>query len=237
VRINQYLAKCGLGSRRKTEQLVLAGVVCVNGKKIVDLSTRINPGDEVLLKDKQVEPRKLVYYVLNKPKGYTCTREDRFAKKLVTELVPKDPPVFPVGRLDRESEGLIILTNDGELAEQLTHPKFDHEKEYEITVGAKKDQLLARAKKAVNLFADGIVIDGYRTKKAKAEFNVIEDGRAKFKVILKEGRKRQIRNTLNQAGLEVFELKRVRIGRLTLGDLEEGKYKNIAPSQILDLPR
>lgn len=229
MRINKYLASCGLGSRRSVEKLILSGKVSKNGQKILDLSETIAEGDEVKFEGKPVLPNPYVYYLLNKPPGYTSTVSDPHAKKQVVDLVPKEPKVFPVGRLDRDSEGLMILTNDGDFGQKLIHPSFDHEKEYLVEAeGPKKDFNLA-LDRAVRLFKCGLKIDAIRTKPAHIEV-VGKTGRVvTFKIILKEGRKRQIRITLDRAGFCVTKLKRLRIQNWVLGDLPIGKYKEFTP--------
>lgn len=229
MRINSFLAKCGFGSRRSVEELVTSGRVLVNGKIVKNLATQINQNDKVTVDTKPATLESFVYYLLNKPVGYTSTTEDEHAKRLVTELVPKSPPVFPVGRLDKDSEGLIILTNDGEFANKLIHPRYQHEKEYMVDAEGPKEDLNQALDKAMKYFKCGAKLADYKTQPAYAKV-VAKVGRvATFNIILKEGRKRQIRRVLNKAGFTVIKLKRIRIQNWTLDDLAEGKYRTFNP--------
>lgn len=229
MRINKYLASCGLGSRRSVEQLILSGKILKNGQKILKLSEKVEEGDKIEYKGKQVNPKSFVYYLVNKPAGYTSTVSDLHAKKQVVDLVPRDTKVFPVGRLDRESEGLIILTNDGDFAQKLIHPSFNHEKEYLVEAEGPKSDFNFHLDRAVRLFKCGLKIDGTRTLPAQIRV-VSKKGRTvMLNIILKEGRKRQIRVTLDRAGFSVIKLKRIRIQNWVLGDLPVGKYRKIIP--------
>ncbi len=229
MRINKYLASCGLGSRRKVEELVSSGRVFVNGQKISNLSTDIKPSDKVLFDSTLVMPNKFVYYLLNKPIGYTSTTEDPHSTKNVTDLVPSDPVVFPVGRLDKDSEGLIMLTNDGDFAQQLSHPRYDHEKEYIVEAQGPRDDLNTHLDKAVRLFRCGFNIHGYKTRPAMAKVISKKGNIITFNIVLKEGRKRQIRITLDRAGFTVVSLKRIRVSNWVLGDLQTGDYAEFKP--------
>jgi len=229
MRINKYLASCGLGSRRSSEQLILSGKISKNGRKVLELSEKVEEGDKVEYKGKCVNPKSFVYYLVNKPAGYTSTVSDPHAQKQVVDLVPDKIKVFPVGRLDRESEGLIILTNDGDFAQKLIHPSFDHEKEYLVEAEGPKNDFNLHLDRAVRLFKCGLKINNVRTKPAQIQV-VSKTGRiVTFKIILKEGRKRQIRITLDRAGFCVTKLKRLRIQKWVIGDIPIGKYKEFTP--------
>lgn len=220
TRINKYIASCTGYSRRKAEELVLTGKVKVNNEVVRDLSTQISESDKVYLDGKAINPQGFVYYALNKPVGYTTTTSDPHAKKLITNLVPKEPPVFPVGRLDKNTSGLIFLTNDGNFAQKMTHPKYEKEKEYIVET----DKVLSE--KSLGKLRGGIRLDDGIT--APAEVKVI--GNKKYSIIIHEGKNRQIRRMIEKVGTNVVTLKRIRIGDFKLENLEEGKYKIVNPS-------
>jgi len=238
MRINKYLATCGLGSRRKCEDLVTAGRVAVNGKKIFDLAVQIDEQNDQITIDSK--PVKFVddkeYYLVNKPRGYTSTVSDPHAQKKVTDLVTSGARLFPVGRLDRESEGLIILTNDGDFAQKMVHPSFSHEKQYFVEVQGPNSQMEESLSQALKFFTCGIKIDNIRTRPAKAKVISKSGNKAIFDIILTEGRKRQIRRTMDRAKLTVTTLKRTRIADYELGDIEVGANKKFRPNpKTLDI--
>lgn len=232
MRINKYLATCGLGSRRKCEDLVTAGRVALNGKKIFDLAVQVDEQNDQVTIDQK--PVKIVddkeYYLVNKPRGYTSTVSDPHAKKKVIDLVSSDARLFPVGRLDRESEGLIILTNDGDFAQKMVHPSFSHEKQYFVEVQGPNSQMEESLSQALKFFTCGIKIDNVRTRPAKAKVISKSGNKAIFDIILTEGRKRQIRRTMDRAKLTVTTLKRTRIADYELGDIEVGENKKFKPN-------
>jgi len=236
VRINKYLAQNGLCSRRSADTLIKSGKVIINDKK-AKLGDKIDTTkDKILVNNKLIKPQEdLVYYMLNKPVGYVSTTKDDHASRMITDLVPNNPRVFPVGRLDRQSEGLIILTNDGEITNLLTHPKFEHEKEYKIeaviTHGLKD---LKAVKNRLNRFKIGMIIDGKNTLPTEAKnIEFFPPKLVKFDVTLKEGRKRQIRRMCELIGLDVRRLQRIRINKLRLEALKVGDFKKIAREDIL----
>lgn len=215
MRINQYISRSTNFSRRKAEELVLSGKIKVNDEVVCDLSTQITDSDKVYLDNKLIQPQKFVYYALNKPVGYTTTTNDPHAKRLITELVPNDPPVFPVGRLDKDTSGLIFLTNDGEFAQKMTHPKYEKEKEYIVETNKELSE------KSLDKLRKGIKLDDGIT--APAEVRTISN--KKYSIIIHEGRNRQIRRMIEAVGARVISLKRIRIGDFKLKDLEEGNFK------------
>jgi 23S rRNA pseudouridine2605 synthase len=232
MRINSFLAKAGLGSRRKVEQLVLSGRVTLNNKIIKKLSTQICPTDVVKLDGKRLknysEPS---YYVLNKPVGYVSTNYDPHAGKTVMDLFRKKTGLgegfFIVGRLDKNSRGLIIITNDGDFAQKVSHPKGGCEKEYRVRVKLPKKNATACVEKTIRYFKCGTLLDKKKTLPAQIKMVGVEKGEAIFEIVLKEGRKRQIRRIFEKAGMEVVDLLRVRIGPIGLEDLYEGEFRNI----------
>ncbi len=215
TRINKYIASSTGYSRRKAEDLVLAGKIKVNEEVVRDLSTQISESDKVYLDGKLITQNKFVYYTLNKPVGYTTTTSDPHAEKIITDLVPNDPPVFPVGRLDKKTSGLIFLTNDGDFAQKMTHPKYEKEKEYIVETNK------VLSEKSLEKLRAGIKLDDGIT--APAEIKIIGD--KKYSMIIHEGRNRQIRRMIEAVGAGVIQLKRIRIGEFGLENLKEGKYK------------
>ena len=230
IRINKFIAQSGIASRRKADELVSSGHIFVNGKKIIELGTKINPQiDKISLDDKPISYSPKIYYLVNKPIGYTSTTDDKFAKKLVTELVPNDIPVFPVGRLDKNSRGLMILTNDGELANKITHPRYGHEKEYIVTceVHAQKINHIIRK------FEQGFEVEFERFRPVQIKNIKFTNKILKLNIVLKEGKKRQIRRMCEAVGWKVLDLCRIRIGKILLGNLKSGGNKKISKKEIL----
>lgn len=228
IRLQKYLSQCAIASRRKSEELIASGKVKVNGK-VAGLGDKINPKrDTVTVSGKKIVSSKKHYYImLHKPRGFITTMDDELGRKCVAELV-KDvgARVYPVGRLDRDSEGLLIMTNDGEFANYLTHPSKHVPKTYRVTVrpDVTEEQLIA--------FNEGIEIDGRKTAPADAHIIEKSENRVVLEVILHEGRNRQIRRMCETLGLEVARLKRTHIGSLKLGMLPQGKWRNLTEDEV-----
>ncbi len=232
VRLQKYMAECGVASRRKSEELIERGKVKVNGHP-ASIGDKVNPKkDIVTVGGKRINKEERLYYiVLNKPRGYVTTVSDELGRKTVMDLVDVDARVYPVGRLDKDSEGLLILTNDGSFANALTHPKHNFAKVYRVTVRPSvNDEMLERLR-------NGIEIDGRKT--APCEVNVIteEEGRVVLEFILREGRNRQIRKMCEAVGLEVARLKRISIGPVKLGMLKTGKTRRLTDNEVKKLLR
>lgn len=228
MRINKFLSSCGVDSRRKCDEIVLSGRVTVNGKVLNALGTEINEKKDVVLVDgKRVSlPNDFVYLKLNKPKGYTCTAHDEHGRKTIFDLVDCDTRLINVGRLDYNTEGLIFLTNDGEFANLITHPKFHFEKEYQVTVeGEMKESELA-------VLRNGVVENGVRMPKAKVKLLNFDGKNTKVSVIIDEGQNHQVRRMFDAIGKSIVLLKRVRIGQVTLGGLSRGKTKPMTQEEI-----
>lgn len=225
IKIAKYLAECGIASRRKSEALILTGKVKVNGTIMLNIAERIDPQkDTIEALGQQIKPAKNVYYLLYKPIGYTSTTKDPHAEKLITELVPKKPKVYPVGRLDKYTSGLIILTNDGELTQKLTHPKYEKQKEYSIKTNYPLTSTeINQIKKGVKL-EDGLIKPDL--------FEKTEDA---YKLVIHSGRKRIVRRLINHFGKKVSQLKRTRLGKLTLGNLKPGEYRALKKEEISNL--
>ncbi|MFP4476604.1 MAG: pseudouridine synthase [Desulfatibacillaceae bacterium] len=222
VRIQKYLAHAGVCSRRHAERAVVEGRVAVNGEVIRKMGTHVDPDrDRITVDGKPVsgsEPR--VYVKVHKPRG-VVTSCDHPGQKVITDLVDIPERVYPVGRLDKDSTGLVILTNDGEVHHMLSHPSFDHEKEYVVEVASPvADDDLARMRK-------GMRILGSRTRPAKVQ----RMGPCRFRIFLKEGRNRQIRRMVDKVGNDVVRLHRVRMGKVRLGDLPEGEWRYLSDEE------
>jgi len=231
IRLQKYLAECGVASRRKSEELISAGKVKVNGVT-ASVGDKVNPKhDKVTVSGKKVvSVKKSVYIMLNKPRGFITTMSDEHDRKCVAELVKDiNTRVYPVGRLDRESEGLLIMTNDGEFANALTHPSKHVSKTYRVTIRPEITKEQATA------FRNGIEIDGRMT--APADLRVLEtqENRTVVEVTIYEGRNRQIRKMFEALGIEVARLKRTKVGNLKLGMLKQGDYRDLTPDEVNSL--
>jgi len=232
-RVQKILARAGLGSRRACEQFIEAGRVRVNGQLAI-LGSKADPAKDAITLDGKLLPKAepLVYIALHKPRGVLSTVEAPDPRPTVRDLVPLPGSLFPVGRLDVDSEGLILLTNDGELANRLTHPRFGHEKEYRVLVARHPDD------KQLETWRRGLVLpDGYRTAPAKVWVESLAGKGAWLRVVLLEGRKRQIRETGSQIGLPVVRILRVRIGSLALGRLKAREWRPLTEQEVVALHR
>ncbi len=229
IRLQAYLAKSGCGSRRFCETLITAGRVKINTKRVTELGTKVNRDDVVQLDDETIEPvEKSYYFALHKPKGYVCTNFDPNEKLYARELININDwhLLFHIGRLDKESTGLILYTNDGDVANKIMHPSNEIEKEY--LVQADKEVLKTDLLKAI----DGIYIDQKKPYKIKS-FQLLTRGWVR--VVLTEGKNREIRKIFSALGYDVKKLCRIRIGNIELGDLDPGQYKKLTYNQIQDL--
>lgn len=229
MRINKYLALCGVSSRRKAEEFILEGLVKINNNVVKDLSTNVNEKkDVVMVSDQIIKPaEKFVYYMLNKPKGYVTSMSDEKNRKSIVDLVANiDKRVFPVGRLDYDSEGLLFLTNDGDLTYKLTHPKYKITKKYIVKIeGATKESELA-------VLRAGVVVDGVRYSPCKAELLSYTDNISRIEIILTEGKNREIRNMFQAIGREVVFLKRIEMAGIKLGGLMRGESRPLKQYEI-----
>ena len=231
-RLQRSLARAGFGSRRACEKLIAAGRVEVNGRRAT-LGDRVDPGrDEVRVDGAKVnvDPA-LRTFALHKPRGVTTTMRDAHAERDLTRFLPKGPRVFPVGRLDRDTEGLLVLTNDGALAHRLTHPRYAVEKEYLAEVDRiPSNRQLSRLRRGVEL-EDGIA----RALDARAAGG--SRGRGAVRVVMVEGRKREVRRMLDGVGLPVRRLVRVRVGPVRLGQMRPGEIRELDPRDLRALYR
>jgi len=227
MRLNRYLALCGIGARRKVEKLIKEGRVKVNGVKIDKPWYDVKEKDVVELDGRKLDLKNSTYIIINKPSNVLTTKKDEFGRRTIISLLPsKFKHLFPVGRLDLDAKGLVLLTNDGELAYKLTHPKFEIEKEYIVKT---KGKLLKGCIKKVKR---GIQNDKeiYRVKRIKIlkkdKENIL------FKLILTEGKHREIKKIMKKINLTVTEIKRIRIGPLRLGRLKEGEWRYLTKKEI-----
>lgn len=228
MRINKYLAQSGLASRRKAEELVTSGRVKVNGKVVHDLATDIKPSDLVFVDGKNVRAStNFVYYKLNKPKGYLTTVSDDKDRKTVMSLMRGvHARVFPIGRLDYDTEGLLLMTNDGDLANILTKPNSEIKKTYLVNISA------PISKDEIKTLSNGVDIGEYITKPCSVELIDMTADSARLKVTITEGKNRQIRKMFSAVGKEVTFLKRVQIGEIRLGGLSRGEYAPLNAKEL-----
>lgn len=223
MRLNKFLSASGVCSRRKADELIENGEIIVNGKVETQLGTNIDEKkDKVIYNGKVISlTSDFVYYKLNKPKGYICSNNDDKGRKTIFELLPKDKRLFSIGRLDYNTEGLILITNDGELSEAISHPRYEVNKEYIVTIEGK----ILESELAV--LRAGVVEKGIRMPKARVQRLEIDGKITKISVIINEGQNRQVRRMFEAIGKTIILLKRVRIGEITLGGLQRGTYKEL----------
>lgn len=235
VRLQKFMAEQGVASRRKSEDLIRAGKVKVNGH-VAEIGMKINPRKDLVTVGKQkltnVKNRKMVYIMLNKPRGYVTTVSDELGRKTVMDLLPDfGCRIYPVGRLDKDSEGLLLLTNDGSFTNCMTHPSHEYAKVYRVTVRpAVNDEILFNLR-------NGIEIDGRITAPCEVTVLTEEENRVVLEFILHEGRNRQIRKMCESQGLEVARLKRISIGPIKLGMLKQGDYRELSEQDVKKLLR
>ena len=227
-RVQKILSRAGFGSRRGCEKFISEGRVTVNGEKI-DLGAKADPKvDDIRLDGVPIgKPEKKVYIVVNKPSNMLSLDAPDDPRPSIFDLVHDERHLYPVGRLDYDSEGLVLLTNDGRLANRLTHPRYEHDKEYEVRVTRRPDD------EQLNIWRRGVVLeDGYRTLPAEVEVKSYTKNGAWLKIILREGKNRQIRRTGVRIGLPVRQIRRVRIGPIELGKLQTGNFRYLKPEEV-----
>ncbi len=231
VRLQKFLAESGVASRRKSEELIEQGKVKVNGIT-ANIGDKINPKrDTVTVNGKKIVKQKThTYIMLHKPRGFITTMSDEMDRKCVAQLI-KDVPgrVYPVGRLDRDSEGMLLFTNDGEFANAMTHPTRHVPKTYRVTVRPSVNE------EQITKLTTGIMIDDRMTSPCEVRIVTREEGRVVLEIILHEGRNRQIRKMCEEVGLEVARLKRTAIGSIKLGMLKQGDYRELTEDEVRKL--
>ena len=227
MRLNKFLASCGVASRRDCDELIKQGKVSVNGV-IASLGMEVDEDDEVCVDGNKVALKKNEYYILNKPKGYLSTVSDDKGRKTVLDLMPANVGrIYPVGRLDYDSEGLLILTTDGELAQRLTHPSNEVPKTYLVKIEGTMTEA------DLNPIRSGIEIEGgYVTKKCKAHIVQTHRDYTKIHITITEGKNREIRKMFAVIGREVQLLKRIKVGELTLRGLDRGAWRKLSKQEV-----
>ncbi len=233
IRLQKVLSERGIASRRKAEELIKNGEVAVNGR-VASLGDKVDPAKDIIaVGGKRIDKKvKKFYIMLHKPRGFISTMSDELNRKCVAQLVQDVPEkVYPVGRLDKDSEGLLLMTNDGDFANAVIHPSRHIEKRYRVTLKAKvsEEQLVK--------LSSGMEIDGYKTQPAKVNVLKLEPNRTVLEIVLKEGRNRQIRKMCEQVCLDVARLKRISIGQVKLGMLQPGKWRELSREEVRALWR
>lgn len=230
-RLQKRIAQSGIASRRKSEELIVNGRVKVNGKVITEMGFKVNPSDIILVDNKQIDKELKEYYVLNKPRGVVSTSSDEKGRKTVVELINTKSRIYPVGRLDYDTTGLILLTNDGEFANLMMHPKNKIDKVYIAKIRGILEI------EAIHKLENGIIIDGSKTSKAKVKIKKknIENNTTVVQLTIHEGKNHQVKKMFEAVGYDVIKLKRERIGFLTLGTMQSGEYRKLNPKEIKQL--
>ena len=230
VRLQKYIAMSGAASRRAAEGMISEGRVKVNGKKVTEQGVKVEIGcDKVMLDDKPVEIKDKKYYImLNKPAGYVSTAKDQFDRPTVVDLVKEEigTRIFPVGRLDYETEGLLLMTNDGDFTYKITHPKFQKDKTYIAVING------GIAIPDLNKLRKGVHVEDYVTSPAQVEILDAEGGKTAIQITIHEGRNRQVRKMFDSLGYKVVGLRRIKIGELELGNLPEGRWRHLTAHEI-----
>lgn len=233
IRLQKYLAEAGIASRRKCEELILDGKIEVNGKVVTELGTKVTENDKVKYNGKLISPvEEKIYILLNKPIGYVTTVKDQFGRDTVLDLVKVDKRIVPVGRLDMYTSGALILTNDGEFVNKLTHPKNEVNKTYNVTISGKMTQ------EDINKLQKGVKIDdNYITKPAKVKILKIDEEKniSRIQITIHEGKNRQVRKMCNAIDKKVLALHRSKIGDIDVKDLKIGTWRYLTEKEINSL--
>ncbi len=224
MRINKYIAQAGICSRRKADELITQGRIKINGILLKELGYQVKDDDLVYFDDKLITLiKEKYYYMLNKPVGYVCTNEDKFAEKTIFDLIENKTKLFSIGRLDADSRGLILITNDGDLYNRIIHPKNEILKEYSIVLDKEFE---ANDKSKIE---SGVDIGDYVTTTSYIE---LSNDKTKLNIKISEGKNRQIRRMFDAFSYKVIDLKRVAIAELKLGSLQEGQYRNLTEEEV-----
>lgn len=230
VRLQKYIAMSGIASRRAAEAMIAEGRVKVNGEQVTEQGIKVEIGaDSVAVDGVPVKVKDKKYYImLNKPVGYVTTAKDQFDRPTVIDLVKKDinARIFPVGRLDYETEGLLLLTNDGDFTYRVTHPKFHMDKTYIVVI---KGGITISG---INKLRRGVEIDGFKTSPAKAEILDAADGKTTIQITIHEGKNRQVRKMFEAVGCRVIALQRIKIGIVELGNLPLGRWRHLTSHEV-----
>ncbi len=230
VRLQKYIAMSGIASRRAAEVMIEEGRVKVNGKKVTEQGIKVETGrDTITVDGKPVEIKDKKYYImLNKPAGYVSTAKDQFDRPTVVDIVKEEvgTRIFPVGRLDYETEGLLLMTNDGDFTYKITHPKFQKDKTYIAVING------GIAIPDLNRLRKGVKVEDYTTSPAQVEIMDAAGGKTAIKITIHEGRNRQVRKMFDALGYTVIALKRIKIGELELGNLPVGRWRHLTSHEI-----
>ncbi len=229
IRLQKAIAMSGIASRRKAEELILKGVVRVNGEVVRELGTKVSPQDQITVNNQAIQKEEnFVYYLLNKPRGFVTTTDDQFDRPTVLDIVKDKNRLYPVGRLDMDTTGALILTNDGNFTHMLTHPSYEMEKTYRVSVEGNLDYDITNALKA------GLTVKNvdYKPMKVKRIKYIKQKDRTAFDIVLQEGKNRQIRTLMDHFNVPVIRLHRYAIGDLNLDDLKIGEYRRLKPFEV-----
>lgn len=230
-RLQKYLSSCGIASRRKSEELILAGKVKVNGKVVTELGIKVSEKDEVEVENMEVYRKEKEYYLLYKPEKTICSVSDEKGRTTVVDLIETDEKIFPVGRLDYDTTGLLLLTNDGELTNKLTHPKGFVEKTYIAKVSG------IVTGKEIHELEEGIELEGVKTKKARAKLKKIDkkNNKTYVELTITEGRNHQVKNMFAALGHKVLKLKRISYAFFDLKGMKIGEYRRLTAKEVKQL--
>jgi pseudouridine synthase len=231
LRLQKFLADAGVASRRASEQFVTEGRVSVNGEPVTELGKKVDPlHDRVTVDGKPIRPKRKIYLALNKPRGLVCSKKDELARATIYDLLPKEwSHLNSIGRLDFNSEGLLFLTNDGELSLHLTHPRYGVKKKYIVTVDGRVDEAMLRT------FERGIFSDGEKLKAEKARLISSSRSQSVVELELAEGKYREVRRMFESQSRTVKKLQRIQIGKIKLGELKPGKWRTLTEPEIKSL--
>lgn len=225
-RLNKYIASCGICSRRKADELISSGKVKVNGQVVTNLGEKVSSKDIVEVDNKLIhKEEKKVYIVLNKPKGYVTTNSDEYNRKNVIDLIDEEVRVYSIGRLDKDTEGLLLLTNDGEFSNKVMHPRNKIEKTYIVTTDTNVTN------EQLEKLTNGVDIGDYITRPAKVK----RIGNDKVQIIISEGKNRQVRRMCDSVGINLLNLRRIQVGNVLLGNLQSGKYRYLTAKEKNEL--
>lgn len=233
MRLNKYIAQAGIASRRRADQLISYGKVRINGKVVRELGTLVLPGDKVDVSGTPIKPvEETVYLVVHKPTGVMTTMRDPQRRRTIVELLPKKMPrIVPVGRLDYDTAGVLLMTNDGELANKLLHPRYGVDKTYRATIAGRLTP------EDVQALHDGVVTKTYKASGAKVRVVSVRSGYSVVDITIHEGRNRQVRDMFEALGHPVQTLVRMRFGPISLGDLGVGRTRAVTPKELAALKR
>ena len=228
-RLQKVIAQSGIASRRKAEELIINGKVKVNDQVVTELGTKVSDKDKIMVNNEPISKEVKEYYILNKPRGVLTTTKDEHSRKTVVDLIPTNARIYPVGRLDYDTTGLLLLTNDGEFANILMHPKSNIEKVYIAKIkGILKKEAVDALKNGIEI-DDGIIVKAQRVKLKKVD---LKSNTCMVQISICEGKNHQVKKMFSKVGLEVLKLKREKEGFFDLKNLQSGEYRKLTPKEI-----